>query len=65
MAGNANCRGVMVQTVEELYKRIEASASTQSIDVTVSYLEVYNEKIRDLLRPGKELAVRDDAKQGS
>jgi kinesin family protein 18/19 len=65
MLGNSSYRGVMVQTVEELYARITREQEKLSCEVTVSYLEVYNEKIRDLLSPGPDLAIRDDAKQGA
>lgn len=29
----------------------------------LSYLEIYNEKIRDLLRPGVNLELREDMEQ--
>lgn len=64
MLGSSSSRGVMLQTVEELYRRIAAEEERMSCEVAVSYLEVYNEKIRDLLCPGPDLAVRDDANQG-
>ena len=43
--------GVIFLTMKELYNRIEELKDTKIIDVSLSYLEIYNETIRDLLNP--------------
>ena len=49
MLGSTDEPGVMVQTVEELYRRIEAGTSEWKTEVAISYLEV-----RLHVRPGSE-----------
>ncbi|KAJ2700793.1 tubulin-dependent ATPase kip3 [Coemansia sp. IMI 203386] len=60
--------GVIFLTMQELFERLVAAEDEKAIDVTVSYLEVYNETIRDLLGPDVgnpvSLALREDAQQG-
>ena len=52
-------------TPQELFKMIEERKADMSCEVALSYLEVYNEQIRDLLEPSdKMLAIREDAQQG-
>ncbi|KAM7306254.1 kinesin-like protein KIF18A [Ixodes scapularis] len=52
MLGAEDQPGVVWHTVRELYSRVESlRGDGQSCEVTVAYLEVYNEKLRDLLRP--------------
>ncbi|XP_074638351.1 kinesin-like protein KIF18A isoform X2 [Acropora palmata] len=64
MLGDSTNPGVMFLTMMELYSKINASKDEKSSDVAVSYLEVYNETIRDLLMPGQPLAVREDPQRG-
>ena len=50
MIGNATAGpGVMVRAVERLFELIAREASAASFSLRISYLEVYNERIRDLL----------------
>ncbi|KAJ2854226.1 tubulin-dependent ATPase kip3 [Coemansia erecta] len=60
--------GVIFLTMQELFERLRAAEDEKTIDVTVSYLEVYNETIRDLLNPDSThstcLTLREDAQQG-
>lgn len=51
MIGNASSPGVMVQTMHELFERMKEDKDERNYDVKISYLEVYNETIRDLLVP--------------
>lgn len=58
--------GVIFLTMKELYARIEALKDTRIIDVSISFLEIYNETIRDLLQPetpSKKLLIREDSNQ--
>ncbi|KAJ2501414.1 tubulin-dependent ATPase kip3 [Coemansia sp. RSA 1972] len=58
--------GVIFLTMQELFERV-ANEDDKTVEITLSYLEVYNETIRDLLvdNPAQvvPLALRDDAKQ--
>lgn len=54
--------------MQELYDRIKEAEDEKTIEVSLSYLEVYNETIRDLLsKPGSEsskpasLHLREDS----
>ncbi|XP_059508138.1 kinesin-like protein KIF18A isoform X2 [Stegostoma tigrinum] len=64
MLGSAGQPGVMYRTMKELYNRIEQVKDEKCCDVAVSYLEVYNEEVRDLLTNSRSLAVREDAQGG-
>ncbi|XP_031562254.1 kinesin-like protein KIF18A isoform X2 [Actinia tenebrosa] len=64
MLGNTETPGVVFLTMMDLYQRIEELKDEKTCDVAVSYLEVYNETIRDLLLPGPPLAVREDPARG-
>lgn len=50
-------------TTQELFERC-AALTEKKIDITLSFLEIYNETIRDLLVPieeSKALQLREDA----
>ncbi|XP_052801091.1 uncharacterized protein LOC128231881 [Mya arenaria] len=64
MLGSQDNPGVMYHTMMNLYNRIDQMKDTKTCDVAVSYLEVYNETIRDLLMPGSVLPVREDPGKG-
>lgn len=61
MLGTYECPGVIPRTMNELYARIEAIKEDWTCQVEISYLEIYNESVRDLLNPQSgQLAVRED-----
>ncbi|XP_044126274.1 kinesin-like protein KIF18A [Bufo gargarizans] len=64
MLGSSGQPGVMYLTMMDLYNRIESLKEEKVCNVAVSYLEVYNEQIRDLLANSGSLAVREDAQKG-
>ncbi|XP_064635833.1 kinesin-like protein KIF18A [Lineus longissimus] len=66
MSGTPQNPGVMYQTMKDLYDRIENIREEKICEVTVSYLEVYNETVRDLLSINHQqsLPVREDPKLG-
>ncbi|XP_022082824.1 kinesin-like protein KIF18A isoform X2 [Acanthaster planci] len=64
MLGGPDYPGVIFLTMVDLYRRIGEIAKDKLCDVAVSYLEVYNENIRDLLAPSGLLALREDPQQG-
>ena len=50
----------------ELYRKIEELRDDRTVEVAVSYLEVYNESIIDLINPESgQLAIRDDGKSAN
>lgn len=56
--------GVIFCTMKELYERIDLLRDTKTVEVSLSFLEIYNETIRDLLNPEtdfKRLVLREDA----
>lgn len=54
MMGTPDQPGLIPRTCEDLFQRIEASNSPHiSYTVRVSYFEVYNEHVRDLLAPSR------------
>ncbi|XP_067875806.1 kinesin-like protein KIF18A isoform X2 [Heterodontus francisci] len=65
MLGSVDQPGVMYLTMVELYERIEQMKDEKICEVAVSYLEVYNEQIQDLLEPKGSLAVREDPQKGT
>ncbi|KFO09825.1 Kinesin-like KIF18B, partial [Balearica regulorum gibbericeps] len=64
MLGSEKSPGIMYLTMMELYKRIEARKEEKSCEVLVSYQEVYNEQIHDLLEPKGPLTIREDPEKG-
>ncbi|XP_037001936.2 kinesin-like protein KIF18A [Artibeus jamaicensis] len=64
MLGSTAEPGVMYLTLSELYKSMDEIKEEKICSTAVSYLEVYNEQIRDLLVNSGPLAVREDAQKG-
>ncbi|XP_040893036.1 kinesin-like protein KIF18A isoform X2 [Toxotes jaculatrix] len=64
MLGSPDNPGVMYRTMKELFKRMDDAKEEKEFAVAFSYLEVYNEQIRDLLANAGPLAVREDSSKG-
>ncbi|KAK2110989.1 Kinesin-like protein kif18b [Saguinus oedipus] len=64
MLGREEDPGIMYLTTVELYKRLEARQQEKHFEVLISYQEVYNEQIHDLLEPKGPLAIREDPDKG-
>lgn len=64
MLGTKDQPGITFLTLMDLYQRIEAIKSEKVCEVAVSYLEVYNEQIKDLLNGKCQLPIREDPKTG-
>uniref|UniRef100_A0AAQ4PJY3 Kinesin-like protein n=1 Tax=Gasterosteus aculeatus aculeatus TaxID=481459 RepID=A0AAQ4PJY3_GASAC len=64
MLGSPNDPGVMYRTMTELFSRMDEAKEEKEFAVAFSYLEVYNEQIRDLLANAGPLAVREDSSKG-
>ncbi|CAL5326980.1 unnamed protein product [Camellia sinensis] len=63
MLGTVENPGVMVLAIKDLFNKIRQRSCDGNHVVHLSYLEVYNETVRDLLSPGRPLVLRED-KQG-
>ena len=60
MLGNADIPGINVLTIREIFEEIKKDNENE-YEVLVSYVEIYNEAIRDLLIPSSSyLELRDD-----
>ena len=67
MMGCPGQEGIIPRISAEMFKYVEEKTSeSMSFRLEVSYLEIYNEKVRDLLNPGnkKPLKVREHASTG-
>jgi len=58
MLGAKDYPGITFLTMQEIYKKIE-SVEDKSCEIGISYLEVYNETVIDLLSPGAQLNIRE------
>ncbi|THY14218.1 kinesin-domain-containing protein [Aureobasidium pullulans] len=70
ITGTAQQPGIIFLTMQEMFERIGEMQEEKQTEVTLSYLEIYNETIRDLLIPvgevtkrGQGLMLREDANQ--
>ncbi|KAK4751261.1 hypothetical protein SAY87_004743 [Trapa incisa] len=66
MEGTEGNRGVNYRTLEELFRAVEDRRGIMRYELSVSILEVYNEKIKDLLvdssdEPPKKLEIKQAA----
>ena len=63
-------RGIVPRAFEHIFDYIEAHSDTHKFSVTVTYVELYNEVIRDLLAPIKDpkqeqsLIIHEDPNKG-
>jgi len=61
ITGTPTDPGIIFLTMQDLFTCIKEQSSTHHIESSFSYLEVYNETIRDLLSPSTEqLDLRED-----
>ncbi|XP_062936439.1 kinesin-like protein KIF19 [Cynocephalus volans] len=63
MLGTDHEPGIYVRTLNDLFRAIEETSNDMEYEVSMSYLEIYNEMIRDLLNPSLGyLELREDSK---
>ncbi|XP_075436191.1 kinesin-like protein KIF19 [Ascaphus truei] len=63
MLGTDREPGIYIRTLNDLFKAIEETSDDMEYEVSMSYLEIYNEMIRDLLNPSLGyLDLREDSK---
>ncbi|XP_051224842.1 kinesin-like protein KIN-8A [Lolium perenne] len=65
MLGTIENPGVMVLAIKDLFLKVRQRSHDGSHTIQLSYLEVYNETVRDLLSPGRPLHLREDKQQGT
>ena len=66
ITGTSQHPGIIFLTMQELFEKIEERSQEKSTELSLSYLEIYNETIRDLLVPGgskQGLMLREDSNQ--
>ena len=64
--GHGEGPGLMGLTLSELFKEVERRSVTKDYSIKVSYLEVYNETLRDLLSSEEtNLDLREDPVRGN
>src|SRR5271170_2111533 len=66
ITGTAQQPGIIFLTMQELFEKIAERSDEKHTEISLSYLEIYNETIRDLLVPGgskQGLMLREDANQ--
>ncbi|XP_054989328.1 kinesin-like protein KIF19 isoform X2 [Sorex araneus] len=63
MLGTDHDPGIYIRTLNDLFRAIEDTSDDMEYEVSMSYLEIYNEMIRDLLNPALGfLELREDSK---
>ncbi|XP_044349023.1 kinesin-like protein KIN-8A [Triticum aestivum] len=65
MLGTMDNPGVMVLAIKDLFLKVRQRSYDGNHSIQLSYLEVYNETVRDLLSPGRPLLLREDKQQGT
>ncbi|CAK7207465.1 tubulin-dependent ATPase kip3 [Sporothrix eucalyptigena] len=66
ITGTAQQPGIIFMTMQELFEKISERSDEKVTELSLSYLEIYNETIRDLLVPGgskQGLMLREDTNQ--
>lgn len=64
MLGHNKSPGITFLTMNELFKRKQELSTERDFKLAVTYLEVYNENVQDLLNPGVQLHLREDGQYG-
>ncbi|KAK0173881.1 hypothetical protein PV328_007022 [Microctonus aethiopoides] len=63
MVGSSEEPGVMVRALNDIFLAARQLSDSVDVEVTMSYLEIYNENIRDLLSPSTGyLELRDESR---
>jgi len=60
MLGTMESPGVMVLAIKDLFSKVRQRSYDGNHSIQLSYLEIYNETVRDLLSPGRPLHLRED-----
>jgi kinesin family protein 5 len=58
-------RGIIPRICNTIYEKINSASDNFEYEVRVSFIEIYREKIRDLLNPSKDnLQIRQNSEKG-
>ncbi|CCD26864.1 tubulin-dependent ATPase KIP3 NDAI_0I02960 [Naumovozyma dairenensis CBS 421] len=63
VSGTQENPGIIFRVMQELFERMEDLKDEKTFQLSISYLEIYNEMIYDLLKPdtpSKKLIIRED-----
>ena len=64
-SGNDDVRGIIPRSSQRIFQKILSDQSDTNYVVKCSFLEIYNEQIRDLLNPSQtNLQVRESPQRG-
>ncbi|XP_063986484.1 kinesin-like protein KIF18A [Diachasmimorpha longicaudata] len=64
MLGREGDPGITYRTMAELFTQIERQKENRNFTLGVTYLEIYNENVQDLLHKSGPLALREDGRAG-
>ncbi|CDW87540.1 kinesin motor domain containing protein [Stylonychia lemnae] len=65
MLGTQEIPGILPCAVRDVFNGVKNDSQNNNYNVWVSYMEIYNESINDLLSPGKtNLKIKDDPNHG-
>eukprot|EP00759_Apiculatamorpha_spiralis_P044432 PhF_6_TR41353/c0_g1_i1/m.62781/K10396/KIF5; kinesin family member 5 len=65
MVGPAGQHGIMLRSVHHLFDLVRSASKDLQFEITVSVVEIYNEKVRDLLNVANaDLLLYDDVRSG-
>lgn len=65
MLGTAEKPGLMLMTIVDLFCKAEELEASRVYKIKLSYMEIYNEVLRDLIHPSKEVMdLREDPHRG-
>ena len=60
MLGNQVNPGIMYQTMKEIFEQLQDLKIDREYEIKVSFLEIYNENIRDLIEANNEVRPEED-----
>lgn len=64
--GTIDNPGIIYRTMDDIFRRIDKLQNDKDFQISLSFLEIYNENIRDLLdpsTPSHKLVIREDSNQ--
>jgi len=65
MLGTGDNPGIMVRSLSDLFVIIDKAKEQREFTIKLSYVEIYNESLRDLIEKGENLEMREDPIKGN